>query len=46
MKIFLKLTFGSGQIVLAIQVDQQAELPDALEGIGLGGTDTKLKTDH
>lgn len=43
MKIFLKLIFGSGQIVLAIRVDQQAELLDALEEIGLGGTDAKLK---
>jgi hypothetical protein len=38
MKNFLKLTFDSGQTALAIRVDRQAELPDALERIGLGGS--------
>jgi hypothetical protein len=38
MKNPLKLTFDSGQTALAIRVDQQAELPDALEQIGLGGS--------
>ncbi|MEH2251549.1 hypothetical protein [Nostoc sp.] len=38
MKNCLKLTFDSGQTALAIRVDQQAELPDALEAIGLGGS--------
>ncbi|MEH2420379.1 MAG: hypothetical protein V7K48_05355 [Nostoc sp.] len=38
MKNCLKLTFDSGQTALAIRVDQQAGLPDALEAIGLGGS--------
>jgi hypothetical protein len=38
MKNSLKLTFDSGQTALAIRVDRQAELPDALERIGLGGS--------
>ncbi len=38
MKNFLKLTFNSEQTALAIRVAQQAELPDALELIGLGGS--------
>ncbi|MEH1943591.1 MAG: hypothetical protein V7L01_25690 [Nostoc sp.] len=42
MKNFLKLTFDSGQTALAIRVDRQAELPDALEGIGLGGSRSVL----
>ncbi|MEH2236947.1 hypothetical protein [Nostoc sp.] len=42
MKNCLKLTFDSGQTALAIRVDQQAELPDALEGIGLGGSRSVL----
>ncbi|MEH2404774.1 hypothetical protein [Nostoc sp.] len=40
---FLNLAFDSEQTVLAIQVDQQAELADAIEEIGLGGTDAKSK---
>ena len=42
MKNFLKLTFDSKQTALAIRVDQQAELPDALERIGLGGSRSVL----
>ncbi|MEH1865071.1 MAG: hypothetical protein V7K69_08680 [Nostoc sp.] len=42
MKNSLKLTFDSGQTALAIRVDQQAELPDALERIGLGGSHSIL----
>ncbi|MCC5598058.1 hypothetical protein [Nostoc favosum] len=42
MKNFLKLTFDSEQTALAIRVDQQAELPDALERIGLGGSRSVL----
>ncbi|MBC1221617.1 hypothetical protein GNF10_21815 [Nostoc sp. UCD121] len=42
MKNPLKLTFDSGQTALAIRVDQQAELPDALEQIGLGGSHSIL----
>ncbi|MEH2307154.1 hypothetical protein [Nostoc sp.] len=42
MKNPLKLTFDSGQTALAIRVDQQAELPDALERIGLGGSHSIL----
>ncbi|MFS0518137.1 hypothetical protein ACEYW6_25940 [Nostoc sp. UIC 10607] len=38
MKNFLKLTFNNEQTALAIRVDQQTELPDALERIGLGGS--------
>ncbi|MBE8998734.1 hypothetical protein IQ274_11045 [Nostoc sp. LEGE 12447] len=38
MKNPVKLTFDRGQTALAIRVDQQAELPDALEQIGLGGS--------
>ncbi|MBD2508554.1 hypothetical protein H6G91_14915 [Nostoc muscorum FACHB-395] len=38
MKNPLKLTFDRGQTALAIRVDRQAELPDALEQIGLGGS--------
>ncbi|MEA5624495.1 hypothetical protein [Nostoc sp. UHCC 0251] len=38
MKNFLKLTFNSEQTALAIRVDQQTELLDALERIGLGGS--------
>ncbi|WP_334906444.1 hypothetical protein [Nostoc sp.] len=34
----MKLTFDGGKTALAIRVAQQAELPDALEGIGLGGS--------
>lgn len=36
MKNCLKLTFNTGQIALAIRVEQQAELPNALEQIELG----------
>lgn len=36
MKNCLKLTFNTEQIALAIRVEQQAELPNALEQIGLG----------
>ncbi|WP_100898595.1 hypothetical protein [Nostoc flagelliforme] len=42
MKNFLKLTFDTKQTALAIRVDQQAELPDALERIGLGGSRSVL----
>lgn len=42
MKNCLKLTFDSGQTALAIRVEQQAELPDALEAIGLGGSRSVL----
>lgn len=35
MKNSLKLTFDNGQTALAIQVNQQAELPNALKEIGL-----------
>ncbi|WP_392479195.1 hypothetical protein [Nostoc sp. C110] len=42
MKNPLKLTFNSGQTALAIRVDRQAELPDALERIGLGGSHSIL----
>ncbi|MFN6499469.1 MAG: hypothetical protein RMX65_021085 [Nostoc sp. DedQUE01] len=35
MKNSLKLTFDNGQTALAIQVNQQAELPNALKQIGL-----------
>jgi SLOG in TRPM, prokaryote len=42
MKNSLKLTFESGQTALAIRVDQQAELPDALEQIGLSGSHSVL----
>ncbi|QKQ77596.1 hypothetical protein [Nostoc sp. TCL240-02] len=42
MKNSLKLTFDSGQTALAIRVDRQAELPDALERIGLGGSHSIL----
>ncbi|MBD2521637.1 hypothetical protein [Nostoc sp. FACHB-133] len=42
MKNPVKLTFGNGQTALAIRVDQQAELPDALERIGLGGSHSIL----
>ncbi|MBD0389929.1 MAG: hypothetical protein ICV54_26355 [Nostoc sp. C3-bin3] len=38
----LKLNFDSGQTALAIRVDQQVELPDALERIGLGGSRSVL----
>ncbi|MHC5766506.1 MAG: hypothetical protein ACYTXI_12995 [Nostoc sp.] len=38
MKSCLKLTFDNGQTALATQVEQQAELPYALEEIGLGGS--------
>lgn len=42
MKNCLKLTFNSGQTALAIRVEQQTELPDALEVIGLGGSRSVL----
>ncbi|MCC5645077.1 hypothetical protein LC607_19465 [Nostoc sp. CHAB 5824] len=42
MKNCLKLTFDSGQTALAIRVDQQTELPNALERIGLGGSRSVL----
>ncbi|MEH2326742.1 MAG: hypothetical protein V7K32_24900 [Nostoc sp.] len=42
MKNCLKLTFDSKQTALAIRVDQQAELPDALERIWLGGSRSVL----
>lgn len=42
MKNPVKLTFDSGQTALAIRVDRQAELPDALERIGLGGSHSIL----
>ncbi|MEH2350751.1 MAG: hypothetical protein V7K55_22675 [Nostoc sp.] len=42
MKNCFKLTFDSGQTALAIRVDRQAELPDALERIGLGGSHSIL----
>jgi hypothetical protein len=35
MKNCLKLTFNSGQTALAIRVNQQIELPNVLEKIGL-----------
>ncbi|MEH2171609.1 hypothetical protein [Nostoc sp.] len=38
MKSCLKLTFDNGQTALATQVERQAELPNALEEIGLGGS--------
>ncbi|MHC0063564.1 hypothetical protein ACWATR_11630 [Nostoc sp. UIC 10890] len=38
MKSCLKLTFDNGQTALATQVEQQAELPYALEEIGLVGS--------
>ncbi|AUB36737.1 hypothetical protein COO91_02660 [Nostoc flagelliforme CCNUN1] len=38
----MKLTFDTKQTALAIRVDQQAELPDALERIGLGGSRSVL----
>ncbi|MEH2412293.1 hypothetical protein [Nostoc sp.] len=38
MKNRLKLTFDGGKTALAIRVAQQAELPNALEEIGLGGS--------
>ncbi len=38
MKSCLKLTFENGQTALATQVEQQAQLPNALEEIGLGGS--------
>ncbi|MEH1970447.1 MULTISPECIES: hypothetical protein [unclassified Nostoc] len=38
MKSFLKLTFDNGQTALATRVEQQAELPNALKEIGLGGS--------
>ncbi|MBE8988136.1 hypothetical protein [Nostoc sp. LEGE 12450] len=38
MKNPVKLTFDSGQTALAIRVDRQGELPDALEQIGLGAS--------
>jgi hypothetical protein len=42
MKNCLKLNFDSGQTALAIRVDQQVELPDALKRIGLGGSRSVL----
>ncbi|MEH1903737.1 MAG: hypothetical protein V7L04_20590 [Nostoc sp.] len=42
MKNSFKLTFDSGQTALAIRVTQQAELPNALEEIGLGGSRSVL----
>ncbi|MBN3908475.1 MAG: hypothetical protein HWQ35_18610 [Nostoc sp. NMS1] len=42
MKSSLKLTFDNGQTALAIRVDRQAELPDALKQIGLGGSHSIL----
>jgi hypothetical protein len=42
MKNCLKLNFESGQTALAIRVDQQVELPDALKRIGLGGSRSVL----
>lgn len=38
MKNPVKLTFDRGQTALAIRVDRQGELPDALEQIGLGAS--------
>lgn len=38
MKRYLKLTFDNGQTALATRVEQQGELPNALEEIGLGGS--------
>jgi SLOG in TRPM, prokaryote len=38
MKSCLKLNFDNGQTALATQVEQQAQLPYALEEIGLGGS--------
>ncbi len=38
MKSYLKLTFDNGQTALATQVEQQVELPNALEEIGLDGS--------
>lgn len=38
----LKLNFDSGQTALAIRVDQQVELTDALKRIGLGGSRSVL----
>ncbi|MEH2071057.1 MAG: hypothetical protein V7K47_23360 [Nostoc sp.] len=38
MKNCLKFTFDNGQTALAIQVNQQAELPNALEQIGLSNS--------
>ncbi|MEH2207893.1 MAG: hypothetical protein V7K53_28120 [Nostoc sp.] len=38
MKSCLKLTFDNGQTALATQVEQQSELPNALEEIGLAGS--------
>ncbi|MEH2244866.1 hypothetical protein [Nostoc sp.] len=42
MKNCLELTFDSGQTALAIRVEQEAELPDALEAIGLGSSRSVL----
>lgn len=42
MKNYLKLTFDNEQTALAIRVARQAELPDALERIGLGGSRSVL----
>ncbi|MEH1898746.1 MAG: hypothetical protein V7K94_26270 [Nostoc sp.] len=42
MKNCLELTFDSGQTALAIRADRQAELPDALKQIGLGGSRSVL----
>jgi hypothetical protein len=42
MKNCFELTFDSGQTALAIRVDRQTELPDALEEIGLGGSRSVL----